>query len=145
MILVENCWTSCGHQELKNKSCGINLGWNLQKAWVSSWPLAPVSFLCSLFVWMSKSCLVCLVPKFGCQIEKTSVKVCIWSLILVKTLAVLLGFRVAVWKILQQFLSFLLLSIRTRYAILILQTKFHVLIWVNNFWFDEPVCMMKWM
>ena len=34
---------------------------------------------------------------------------------------------------------------KIRFVILILQTKFHVLIWVNNFWFGELVCMMKWM
>ena len=27
---------------------------------------------------------------------------------------------------------------QTRFVILISQTKFHVLIWINNFWFEEP-------
>ena len=36
-----------------------------------------------------------------------------------------------------------LLMIKTRFAILILHPKFHVLNWVNNFWVDEFVCMIK--
>ena len=40
------------------------------------------------------------------------------------------------------FLSFVVSQIR--FVILILQAKLHVLIWDNNLWFDELVCMMNW-
>ena len=40
---------------------------------------------------------------------------------------------------------FLFLTDQTRFVILILSTKSHVLIWVNSFCFEEFVCMMKWM
>ena len=33
---------------------------------------------------------------------------------------------------------------QSSFHVLNLQTKFLVLIWVNNFWFDEFVCMRRW-